>query len=76
MSPDCPVECLLTVLSVRSFNPLARAHDAPFDPPGTAGDVLRLYTGGLLHKIRGLGRRRLSEIEARRTAQRQAQMKC
>ena len=26
---DCPVECLLTVLSINSFNPLARADGAP-----------------------------------------------
>ena len=41
---DCPVECLLTVLSFRSFNPLARAYDAPFAEPRTVGDVMDLYT--------------------------------
>ena len=30
VSPDCPVECLLTVLSRMSFNRLARAERAPF----------------------------------------------
>jgi hypothetical protein len=64
VSRDCPVECLLTVLSVKSFNPLARAYDAPFDPPSTVGDVLGLYTSGQLREIQGLGRRRISEIEA------------
>jgi hypothetical protein len=64
VSPDCPVECLRTVLSVGSFNPLVRACGAPFDPPGTVGDVLGLYAGGRLREIRGLGRRRVSEIEA------------
>jgi hypothetical protein len=64
VSRDCPVECLLTVLSVKSFNPLARAYDAPFDPPGTVGDVLGLYTGGRLREIRGLGPRGISEIAA------------
>jgi hypothetical protein len=61
---DCPVECLLTVLSFRSFNPLARAHDAPFDEPRTVGDVVDLYTRRQLRKIRGIGPRRVSEIEA------------
>jgi hypothetical protein len=64
VSPDCPVECLLTVLSLTSFNPLARAYDAPFAPPRTVGDVIELYNRRQVRKIRGLGRRRLSEIEA------------
>ena len=64
VSPDCPVDCLLTVLSMRSFNPLARACDAPFDPPRTVGDVIELHRGDRLHEIRGLGRRHVSEIEA------------
>jgi hypothetical protein len=64
ISPDCPVECLRVVLSLATFNALARAYDAPFDPPGTVGDVIELYTSGRLPEIRGLGRRRMSEIEA------------
>jgi hypothetical protein len=64
VSGDCPVECLLSVLSVASFNPLMHACDAPFDPPRTVGDVLDLYTRHELRKIRGLGPRRISEIEA------------
>jgi hypothetical protein len=52
------------VLSLTSFNPLARACDAPFAPPRTVGDVIELYNRRQLRKIRGLGRRRLSEIEA------------
>ena len=60
----CPVECLLTVLSLNSFNRLARADDAPFDEPCTVGDVMELYARGQLRKIRGLGPRRISEIEA------------
>jgi hypothetical protein len=64
VSPDCPVECLLTVLSLTSFNPLARAYDAPFDEPGTVGDVMDLYARRQLRKIRGIGPRRASEIEA------------
>jgi hypothetical protein len=62
--PDCPVECLLSVLSMRSFNPLSWAQDAPFDPPRTVGDVVDLYTRHQLRMIRGLGPRRTSEIEA------------
>jgi len=64
VGPDCPVDCLLTVLSLASFNPLARAYDAPFEPPRTVGDVMELYTRRQLRKINGLGRRRVSEIEA------------
>jgi hypothetical protein len=64
VSPDCPVECLLTVLSRMSFNRLARAERVPFPPPCTVGDVMDLYARGQLGKIGGLGRRRFSEIEA------------
>jgi hypothetical protein len=64
VTPDCPVECLLTVLSRNSFNPLTRAYDAPFAEPRTVGDVVDLYTRSQLRKIRGLGPRRVSEIEA------------
>jgi hypothetical protein len=48
----------------RTLNPLARAYDAPFDPPRTVGDVIGLYRGGRLREIRGLGQRRISEIAA------------
>ena len=64
VAPDCPVECLLTVLSLMSFNPLARAYGAPFGEPRTVGDVMDLYSRRQLRKIRGLGPRRVSEIEA------------
>jgi len=64
VSPDCPVECLLTVLSLTSFNPLAGADDAPSGPPRTVGEVIDLYNRRQLRHIRGLGPRRLSEIEA------------
>jgi hypothetical protein len=61
---DCPVECLLTVLSRNSFNPLTRADRAPSAEPRTVGDVVDLYTRRQLREIRGLGPRRVSEIEA------------
>jgi hypothetical protein len=64
VTPDCPVECLLTVLSLNSFNPLTRAYDAPFSEPCTVRDVMDLYARRQLRKIRGLGPRRVSEIEA------------
>jgi hypothetical protein len=51
---DCPVECLLTVLPLNSFNPLTRAYDASFDGPRTVGDVVDLHAGP----------HRVSEIEA------------
>ena len=60
---DCLVECLLTVLSMNSFNALTRADGAPFAEPRTVGDVVDLYTRRRLRKIRGLGPRRVSEIE-------------
>jgi len=57
---DCPLACLLTVLSLNSYNPLLWA-----DPrPGTVGDVLDLFTRHQLGGIRGIGPRRTSEIEA------------
>jgi len=64
VTPECPVECLLTVLPFHSFNPLARAYDAPFDEPRTVGDVVDLCTRRQLREIRGIGPRRDSEIEA------------
>jgi hypothetical protein len=64
VSPDCPLECLLTVLSRMSLNRLARAESAPFPPPCTVGDVMDLYARGQLREIGGLGRRRSSEIGA------------
>jgi hypothetical protein len=64
VSPGCPVQCLLTVLSLSTFNPLTRAYDAPFSEPRTVGDVMDLYARRQLRKIRGIGPRRVSEIEA------------
>ena len=64
VTPGCPVECLLTVLSLNSFNPLTRAYDAPFAEPRTVGDVMDLCARRELRKIRGIGPRRVSEIEA------------
>ena len=64
VNPDCPVDCMWPALSLASLHPLARAYHAPFDPPRTVGDVIELHRAGLLHEIRGLGQRRISEIEA------------
>ena len=61
---DCPVECLLTVFPFHSFNPLTRAYDAPFDERRTVADVMDLCARRQLRKIRGVGPRRGSEIEA------------
>jgi hypothetical protein len=60
---SCPLDCLQTVLSLMTLHRLARAYDAPFDPPQTIGQVIELYAGGRLHQIRGLGQRRIGEIE-------------
>lgn len=54
----------VSVLAMRSFNPLSWAQGVPFDPPRTVGDVVDLYTRHQLRMIRGIGPRRTSEIEA------------
>lgn len=59
VTPQCPVECRLTV-----FNPLARSCEATFAEPRTGGDVLGLHERGQLREIRGIGPRRVLEIEA------------
>ncbi len=63
ITPGCPVDCLKAVMSANAFNPLARAHFAPFDPPRTVADVVELYRRGRLSEISGLGPRRIGEIE-------------
>ena len=63
ITSGCPVDCLVPVLSLVTFNTLARAYDAPFDPPETVGDVVQVYQRGLLSEIWGLGPRRIGEIE-------------
>jgi hypothetical protein len=55
---ECPIECLLTVMSRNAFNPLERAL------PRTVGDVAGMYARRQLGEIRNLGPRRISEIEA------------
>ncbi len=69
ITPDCPVDCLRSVLSGRVLNRLARADGrgvpvAPGGPPASVGDVVRLYREGRLGEIAGLGARGISEIEA------------
>lgn len=59
----CPVECLAFVLSAKAFNPLHRAYLASCGPPRTVGDVALPCQRGLLPEIRGLGPRRIGEIE-------------
>jgi hypothetical protein len=69
ITPECPVDCLRSVISGRVLNRLARADGrgvpvAPGGPPATAGDVVRLYREGGLGQIAGLGARGITEIEA------------
>ena len=69
ITPDCPVECLRSVISGQVLNRLARADGrgvpvAPGGPPATVGDVVRRYREGRLGEIAGLGPRGISEIEA------------
>lgn len=63
-TPACPIDCLRMVLSTATFHALARAEQAPFDPPATAGQVLHLWHTGRLGLAFGLGPRRLGEITA------------
>jgi hypothetical protein len=62
ITPDCPIDCLRAVLSRRAFNRLARAYQAPFDPPATVADVIHLLRGRQLDDIYGLGLRHIGEI--------------
>jgi hypothetical protein len=69
ITPECPVECLRSVISGRVLNRLARADGrgvpvAPGGPPASVGDVVRRYREGRLGEIAGLGPRGVSEIEA------------
>jgi hypothetical protein len=69
ITPECPVECLRSVISGRALNRLARADGrgvpvAPGGPPASVGDVVRRYREGRLGEIAGLGARGISEIEA------------
>lgn len=60
---DCPVSCLAAFLSAKAFIPLHRAYLASYEPPRTVGDVAQLLQQGKLAEIRGLGLRRIGEIE-------------
>jgi hypothetical protein len=61
----CPVDCLrAAVLCTATFHVLARAEGAPFDPPATVQQVVELWRAGRLGLVRGLGHRRLGEIDA------------
>jgi hypothetical protein len=60
----CPVACLLTVMSRKTWLPLSRGWSWLSGPPETVGDVLDLYRNDLLGGIWNLGRRRVGEIEA------------
>jgi hypothetical protein len=69
ITPDCPVECLRSVISDRVLNRLARGDGCgvpvvPGGPPASVGDVVRRYREGRLGEIAGLGARGVSEIEA------------
>jgi hypothetical protein len=60
----CPIDCLEVVLSTATFHTLVRAEYAPFDPPATVGQVLKMLRAGRLGQVCGLGPRRLGEIRA------------
>jgi hypothetical protein len=60
---DCPVGCLAAFLSAKAFIPLHRAYWASYEPPRTVGDVAQLLQEGKLAQIRGLGPRRIGEIQ-------------
>ena len=60
IGPDCPLDCLVSLLSLMSYNRLRQADE----PPRTAGDVVDLYARNELRDIRGLGPKRIAEIGA------------
>jgi hypothetical protein len=60
---DCPFECLRGVLSTHAYLSLKRAPMATFEPPRTVGEVALLCQQGKLSEIRGLGPRRIGEIQ-------------
>lgn len=61
--PECPVECLLSVLSQQTWSPLARGDSFFSQPPKTVGDVLAIQARGELWHIRALGATRVRQIE-------------
>lgn len=62
---DCPVACLLSVMSRKAWIPLTRAHGHHLlEPPRTVGDVWGMHAQRQLSSIWNLGRRRIGEIEA------------
>jgi len=63
-TPACPIDCLQAVLSMATFNTLARAERAPFGPPATVGQVIELVRQKRLGQAAGLGPRRMGEIQA------------
>jgi hypothetical protein len=64
ITKDCPVTCLLTVMSRAAWIPLSRGRSCLSEPPQTVGDVLGLYRDDRLGDIWNLGPRRVGEIEA------------
>jgi hypothetical protein len=64
ITADCPVACLLSVMSRKAWIPLTRAQGHHLlEPPVTVGDVLEMYAQHQLGSIWNLGRRRIGEIE-------------
>jgi hypothetical protein len=64
ITADCPVACLLSVMSRKAWIPLTRAQGPHLlEPPVTVGDVLEMHAQQQLGSIWNLGRRRIGEIE-------------
>ena len=63
-TPACPIDCLQAVLTMATFNTLARAETPLFDLPATVGQVIALLRQKRLSQAAGLGPRRLGEIQA------------
>lgn len=64
ITADCPVACLLSVMSRKAWIPLTRAQGHHLlEPPVTVGDVLEMHAQHQLGSIWNLGRRRIREIE-------------
>jgi hypothetical protein len=58
VTPNCPVECLLSVMSQRSWNRLARSREEP----ATVREVVAVAAAGKLRPVEGLGREHAGEI--------------
>lgn len=63
ITDDCPLDCLFVKLTAGAYNILARELPRLLGHPPTVGDLATLHRQRQLSQFRGLGPRRVSEIE-------------